>query len=488
MEDPGFGESRDSRRAVVMTRQHLLDRRDTRVSALLIAQVAQFGLPGTTSAREYEAGRIGFWGAHDNGRGEAHRAHVAIDAELRRERHRVRALAWSGYRRLELLENFTGFIERPVQGDRRVQRHQALPFGLRVDHAVQLGRRVELDSGIGVRGDLFEQSEDRVDLQARPFERTRAATGLQADIWLFSGVRWTIGPTLELGAGARVDLFAIDILDDVPLELEDSPDGSAVHGGGVRFAASPRVHLRWAALPSLDLFAAYGRGFRPPEARAFTSFDPERVGPFDDRVTNEGPRSTASDNGEIGLRWVPREWLNLHIAGFATYLASESIFDHVSRTNLQLSATRRLGVELGVDSHPKPWLGLAGSVTWVDAAFIASRNPVPLAPPLVASVRSWLTHPIGARAGLMLVGWAPRPLPYGARGSGLARLDATTGWHLERIHVDLAIENVLGLELREGEYYFASNFRPGEPASQLPTLHFVPGPPLNARLSVTVIW
>lgn len=345
---------------------------------------------------------------------------------------------------------------------------------------MQLGRRVQLDSGLGVRGDVFEQSEDRVDLQARPYQRTRSAAATQADVWLFSGVRWTIAQTIELGVGARVDLFAIDVRDDVPLELEAPPDGAAngppSYGGGVRFAASPRAHLRWAALPQLDLFAAYGRGFRPPEARAFTSFDPERVGPFDDRVLDEGPRTTASDNGELGLRWAPRAWFDLHIAGFATYLASESIFDHVSRTNLQLSATRRLGVELGVDSHPKPWLGLAGSVTWVDARFIASRNPVPLAPPLVGSVRAWLAHPLGARAGLMLVGWAPRPLPYGASGSGLARLDATTGWHLERVHIDLAIENVLGLELREGEYYFASNFRPGSPPASCRPCTLSPGP------------
>lgn len=131
---------------------------------------------------------------------------------------------------------------------------------------------------------------------------------------------------------------------------------------------------------------------------------------------------------------------------------------------------------------------MAGSITYVDARFVQSRNPVPLAPPLVGSVRAWLAHPIGARAGLMLIGWSPRPLPYGARGSGLARLDATFGWHHERVRVDLAIENLLGTQLREGEYYFASNWRSDATASQLPSLHYVPGPPLNARLTLTLVW
>jgi iron complex outermembrane receptor protein len=480
MTDRGFGENRDSRRAVVMMRQHLYDSPRSRVSALLIGQVAEFGLPGTTSAREYEAGRIGFWGAHDNGRGEAQRALLGLDWTLTRDRHRLRTLSWTGYRRLELMENFTGFLERPEQGDRRLQQHRGIPFGLRADHRVLLGRRVELQTGLGVRGDAFEQSERRVDLELRPFETTRAAAAVQADIWALTGVRIAIAPTLELGTGARVDVIAISTDD-----RSGAPDASG--GGGLRVAASPKAHLRWAALERLELLLAYGRGFRPPEGRAFTSFDAERMGLSDD-VVDERPRISTVDGGELGLRWLPERRVALSLIGFATYVARESIYDHVSRTNLQLSASRRLGAELSVDARPLPWLGLTGNLTFVDARFVESRHPVPLASPLVGSLHAWLAHRIGVRAGLLLIGWAPRPLPYGARGSGLVRLDATAGWQNERVRVDLGIENVLGLKLREGEYYFASNFRPGQPASQLPTLHFVPGPPLNARVSLTLLW
>lgn len=480
MTDHGFGESRDSRRAVLMLRQHLYDAPGSRVSVLLIGHVAQFGLPGIISAREYEAGRIGFWGAHDNGRGEAQRGSLALDWTLTRARHRLRLMTWTGYRRLELLENFTGFLERPEQGDRRLQQHRGIPFGLRADHRVLLGRRVEVQTGLGVRGDAFEQSEQRVDLELRPFETTRAATAVQADIWALAGVRIALTPALELGTGARVDLIAISADD-----RSGEPDASG--GSGLLAAASPKAHLRWAALERLELFLAYGRGFRPPEARAFTSYDAERMGLSDD-VVDERPRISTVDGGELGLRWMPDPRVVVQVIGFATYVARESIYDHVSRTNLQLSATRRFGTELSLDTRPLPWLGLTGSVTWVDARFIESRNPIPLAPSLVGSLHGWLAHRLGARAGLLLVGWAPRPLPYGARGSGLVRVDATFGWHRERVRVDLAIENILGLELREGEYAFASNFRPGQPASQLPTLHFVPGPPLTARVSLTLLW
>ncbi|KIG19305.1 Outer membrane receptor protein [Enhygromyxa salina] len=490
MTDQGFGESRDSRRAVVMARQPLWRGHHHQLTALIIAQASEFGLPGTTSLRDYEAGRIGFWGAHDNGHGSARRAHAALDWLTVRARWHLQVRAWSGYRRLELLENFTGFFERPVEGDRRVQRHASVPFGARVDHHAQVAPRLELRTGLGVRGDVFEQSEVRVDLERRPFETTRELAAAQANVWAQAGLRWRLADALELAAGVRVDAFGIDAHDRSPTAVEDADPAAtagSIRGGGLRWAASPRGHLRWAALARLDLFAAYGRGFRPPEARAFTAYDPERVGLSAD-VVDEGPRTSASDSGELGLRWRPDPRVQIRVVGFATYVGRESIYDHVSRTSLQLSATRRLGAELGVEARPVSWLGLAGSVTWVDGRFVSSRNPIPLAPTLVGSARAWLVHRIGARAGLTLVGWAPRPLPYGARGSGLARLDATAGWHLERVFVDLAIENVLGLQLREGEYYFASNFDHNQTASSLPTLHYVPGPALNARLSLTVLF
>jgi hypothetical protein len=66
--------------------------------------------------------------------------------------------------------------------------------------------------------------------------------------------------------------------------------------------------------------------------------------------------------------------------------------------------------------------------------------------------------------------------------------DATLGYHWAWLRVDLELENFLGLRLREGEYHYASHWRAGEPASQIPVLHYVAGPPFNARLSVTAVF
>ncbi|MCA9701954.1 MAG: TonB-dependent receptor plug domain-containing protein, partial [Myxococcales bacterium] len=120
MNDRGWGEGRDSRRAVLMARQHLFDSPSRgRLSVLLLAQLASFGLPGVTSAVELDRGAIDFYGAHDPGRGGSQRSLAALDYRLVRARSRLRLQTWSGARSLSLVENFTGFLERPVLGDRR---------------------------------------------------------------------------------------------------------------------------------------------------------------------------------------------------------------------------------------------------------------------------------------------------------------------------------------------------------------------------------
>jgi hypothetical protein len=154
--------------------------------------------------------------------------------------------------------------------------------------------------------------------------------------------------------------------------------------------------------------------------------------------------------------------------------------------NLELNATRRIGAELEISCRPAGWLELRGFATLVDARFVESGSFVPLSPRQTAGFNVIAAGELGPRAGLrgMLVG--PRPLPHGARGSLLTVLDATLGWYWQRVRVEVELENVLDLELREGEYHFASHFLGDGPASEIPVSQFVAGPPFNARASATL--
>src|SRR5690606_22385138 len=234
------------------------------------------------------------------------------------------------------------------------------------------------------------------------------------------------------------------------------------------------------------LFAAYGRGFRPPEARSFTAFSPERTGIAEDLYDGGEPRMTEADSVELGVRWTPHRLLSGRLATFATHVERESIFDHVSGLNLELNRTRRLGAELELTSNPIDGLSLQADLTYADARFIDSGNPVPHAPTWAAGLLAIITHPSGWRGGLRFTGIAPRALPHGARGGTCAQLDATAGYRYHSLDFGLELENVLFQRLREGEYHYASVWDRGGAASAIPVTHFVAGPPFNARLTVAV--
>lgn len=491
LHDGGFGQNRGIERGAVLGRVRLLGSAARGTLSLLGAgYVARFELPGTLRHQDVEAGRIGFYDAYDrDGRGLSGRGLAALSYELRGPGHALRALAYGGFRRLALLENYTGFLVDPVHGDRRAQRQDAWSAGAQLGHERWLRDSLMIEAGLGVRGDVLDQAQEHVDQQEATLARERSLDGMQALAHARAGLRWLPDDAVRLAAGVRVDVAHVAVRDRLDLGPGDADAGGAgTEGTGTRAAVLPRVVAEWRAATRWRLFAAYGRGYRPPEARAFTSFEPGPGGIGEEVYTGGDPAMTVSDAVELGTHWRPYPRLGARLSGFATRMERESIFDHVSGVNLELNSTRRLGAELEVHGNPLAWLTLSADATWVDARFVGSGNAIPLAPRLVGGVRAIVSHHSGLRAGLRFLGVAPRPLPHGARGAPLTALDLTAGFHGRRLRIDLEVENLLDQRVREGEYHYASHWRPGEPASELPVIHYVAGPPLDARLSVTAMF
>lgn len=481
MHDDGFGVNRGIDRGALLGRVRLFDDTEHGTLSLLgSGYVARFELPGTLRNEDVEAGRIGFYDAYDRaGNGLSGRGLLALSHEWRKGDHELSSQVHGGYRRLELLENYTGFLVDPVNGDRRGQTQTAWSFGATIGYDVRLTETIGFEAGLGVRGDVLDQVQQHIDQQEAPLETERELDGVQTISHALVGFRFRPVEQLRLAGGARVDVAHVSVRDGLDGDRRSS---------GTLAAISPRATAEWRVVNPWRLFAAYGRGFRPPEARSFTTFEPERTGISEDLYDGGDPRMTVADSFEVGTRWIPNRYFGTSVSGFATLIERETVFDHVSGVNLELNSTRRLGAELEIHSNPVDWLTLNADVTYVDARFVDSGNPIPLAPWLVGGIRAIVTHDSGFRAGLRFMGLAPRPLPHGARGAPMAVLDATAGYTWRWLRVDLEVENLLNQRIREGEYHYASHWRPGEEPSEIPVVHYVAGPPLNARLSVSAVF
>jgi iron complex outermembrane receptor protein len=480
MYDEGYGTNRQARRLSAMGQVRLWEREGWGLDALATAYGADFGLPGTTRLDELSSGRItDFYDAYTTDtKGMSQRSIAALRFGGSGGDNRLSTTLWAQGRRLGLDENYTGALLDEVHGDRHRQHQDAAAIGVSLDYERQLSDAVALRILGSWRGDAIDQGQDEVLDDGTIWSKSRDLAILQQTFGLAPGLRVAPRKWFLLDAGVRFDAYNGHVRDR--LQQQDF--------SGTLVQISPRASTRFTIRDRWQLFAAYGRGFRTPEARAFTlpTSTPENV----DLSVYEGgkPAMTTTENVELGARVQPSELFDVGMAMFGIWIGRESLFDHVSGFNVELGGTRRLGVEGDVQIHPTKWLDLGVDVTAVHARFTETDGKIPGAPPLFVQIQGALNHPKGYRAGVRWFVLGPRPLTYGARAGAATVMDVSVGYRMKWLQLDLSIDNVFGSRWREGEYNFASWWDRSERPSQIPAVHYVAGPPTMARLSATVFW
>ncbi len=479
LRDDGFGTNRATRRVATIGRAALIDVSGHRLVLTGGGHVARFGEPGTLPLAHFENRGAGFYDSLSpdtdglSARGFLGLRWTRTPASARDAA--TSALVYLQARRLRLEENFTGFLLDAERGDRVAQAHDFVATGLRLADERPLIKDgvARLITGLDLGLDSIEQHEDRIDASHTAFARNRALDARLFTAGAHAGLSWQAAGVLGIDAGLRLAAFGFQSL---------GPDGAA-RSDFVPLVVSPRTTVTFFALPELSLIAAYGNGVRPPEARAAVGAATPGATPAE--AVGEA-RASVSTDLEAGLRWRPDSTWELGVGGFAIYLSREQIFDHLSATTLERGATRRAGLELDVGFRPTRWLELRLDATAVDARFSASGEPVPGAPPIFASFEAHVNDLHGISGGLRAFALGPRPLAHGARAAALVSIDAMARYRRSFWEVSLAIDNVLGSQLREGEFNYASHFDRGVPRSALPRLHFAAGPPRIFRIGIGI--
>ncbi len=478
LSDNGYGINRGTQRISALGQYHKSLGGNRWLRAFASGYAARFGEPGPVPVADLEARMVDFYGSYaDDTEGRSTRFLSALTLHDHGADWRFDATAHMQWRQLELDENFTGFLLFPDMGDRRQQAHQSLSGGAQLALERDLSATTTLLAGAEGVLDSIVQSEDQITEAGMIWQENRALDAVQLGGNARLGIRAALGESLTVQAGARVDAFHFDSRD----QLDDQRSGS-----DLMLAVSPRVNAAWRVSDGVSLFAAYGRGFRAPEARSVTTAQAPMAGELSTELYDGGESQiTTSDSGELGARW--KALGNLEIGGgvFATYLQNEMLFDHLSGVNVQLDGTRRLGVELDVQYAPAPWLRLRGDVSAVDGRFVGSGDPIPGAPRFLASAEARFLPAASWRAGAQFRFMAPRPLAHGATGEAVSVLDASVEYRLGRWQLGAQIDNVLGTRWREGEFHFASWHDRSQPRSQLPQAHYTAGRPFGVRATLT---
>jgi outer membrane receptor protein involved in Fe transport len=480
--DDGFGADRWTRRASVMGRlEGSRMFRTADVDLLVGLYGADFGSPNAVRSHDAEQGSLGFLDTYTPGlEGRTARAVLLARSTIERGGHEVTLRAGSMATRFAIESNYTGYLEDEELGDFRRQRHDVVEGFLSGwwRHRCRLADRpLRLRAGLEWRGDWFQQDEALVEMPSRQAWRTdRDALAHTHRLTAALAARWAVSSWFHAEIGARYDVFMIRFRD----LLEEQDYGEELH------ALSPRVRLRLPLREEWTLFASYGRGLRSPEARAVAVVDQPHEDVELDRYQGGRPRITLSDALELGARFSWQQRVSLTFTGFGVFIERESTFDHVCGTNLELSGSRRLGAELGLELQPWSWLQLRGDVTAVHARFVSSGRAIPGAPWLLSSFGLTAVHPIGLSGSLTGFYMAPRPLAHGAVGSHQLIVNAALAYRWRCLEARVELENLTNTQWREGEYHFASWFDRSGTRSLIPVTHYTAGPPFGARFSLTL--
>jgi hypothetical protein len=281
----------------------------------------------------------------------------------------------------------------------------------------------------------------------------------------------SIGPRLRLLGGVRADTFLWHVTDLSPVTAGTM---DAVGGSATSAIVSPKLSAIITASEDLDVFVNTGLGFHSNDARA--------------AVASDGVGALARAIGaETGARLAVGDELKASFAAWYLHLASEQVWSGDLGGTEPSDPTRRYGLDLDRQWSPRPWLGLDSNVALGRSTFVANRGnggALALAPRVMGgggvTVRRGTSF-----AAVRFRGIGDRPAnddgSLTAQGYGL--VDVVAQRALGATTLGLTIENLLDADWREAQ--FAEESRVSPTGDLAEDVHFTPGAPLTALLTLS---
>lgn len=503
----GFGENRGGTDAQGIA-QYGFGEGGARYRLSGMSSGARYAQAGVVRRDDVQSGRVGFYDVYPLATAEAQnasaaRSQLAFSAEQSGAAgDNSELLLWTTYHDFRLLENYTGFLERsnlePAwvgRGDLIEQTNEQLSFGARGRHRTapyrpfsSLGGTLEL--GLVTRLDLIEQTQNLLGSpQNEIWDRRVDASITSADIGSYLDLDLDIANVVSLRGGFRVDALFYDVEDrlgNVTPAFRSEEHIPGFRRSAMGIAAGPRVSAEVGVLPWLSALAAYGQGYRSPQAR--TLGDGESAPFATVRSADVGARARLLDDR-----------FTANVSGFWTHLGDDVAFDAAEGRLEPIGPTTRLGVTAATRARPTTWSLLQASITAVRATLdepppataddpsppFESGSALPYVAPVTARVDAALTPNLTEIAGTALrgrfgVGYSflsPRPLPFGDESDPLSLFDLVFGARYREVELSLEAQNVFDSRYAASEFNFASAWDPEGIPSRVPERHSAAGAP-----------
>ena len=381
---------------------------------------------------------------------------------------------------LNLISNFTFFLDDPVHGDQREQVDRRFVSGVRAFQKRQgrLGNHpMENTFGVQFRNDDVMQvalyhTERRVRLQT-----WNDASAMVSSLGAYGENQVEWAPWLRTTVGLRVDGSRYGVTNNVDAR------NSGTETAGI---VSPKGTATFGPWHSTELYVNAGTGFHSNSALGTTI-----------KYDNEGNPATPvtplvrAKGAEVGVRTVAVPHLQSTVSLWTLRLGSELVYNGDIGATEPGPSSKRYGVEFANYYSPRSWLVFDGDVSWSQARFTefnAAGPYVPEAVDMVVSGGASIDNFHRTFGSIRLRYFGPRTLvdDDSVRSKATTLVNGEAGYQLfKAIRLNAQIYNLLNAEVSDIDYYFASRL-PGEPLSGVNDIHVHPAVPRTLRVSLIV--
>ncbi|MBK9035972.1 MAG: TonB-dependent receptor [Myxococcales bacterium] len=442
---------------------------------------ARWNQSGQIPAAAVAAGRLDRFGASDPTEGgTSSRASLALGYALGEPAEGAWNVdAYLVDYRLRLFSNFTLFLRDPVAGDQIEQTDARAVVGTNVVYRrthqtgalaglLRVGAQSRADD---VTTELWHTSQRQrlADCFANANPCNRAASRIR-NLAVYAEEDLSVGVRVRVLAGLRLDQFTWDV-DDLDPETQTTP--ATTGGTAQRAIVSPKLSVVARATDGVDVFVSGGLGFHSNDARA--------------AVATDGRGALARASGaEAGVRVAPVRGLRASADLWYLYLSSEQVWSGDAGGTEPSDPTRRYGVDLDASWDATPWLAIDANLAIGRATFVANAGnggALALAPRVMGGA-GVTAHRGDSFVALRARGIGDRPAndDGSLTAEGYLLLDVVAEHRVRCWSFGLTINNLLDRDWREAQ--FADESRVSATAAVVEDVHFTPGMPLTALVTV----
>jgi hypothetical protein len=381
------------------------------------------------------------------------------------------------YQTMNLYNNFTYFLDNPVDGDQFQQSDKRKILGLNASHTERhpfLGFEAATTLGLQVRYDdinvgLFNTTQRVPTNTISNSQVSETSVGLYAE----NKLKWTDWFTTIVGL--RGDAYWASVASDT----------QANSGQVNAFLASPKASLIFGPFARTEFYVNAGMGFHSNDARGATIV----VDPADRMTPQQAvPLLVRSRGAEVGVRTQGIKGLDSALAVFMLEFDSELVFVGDAGTTEPSRPSRRIGVEWTNHYQPVSWARFDLDLAYTQAQFTdydPVGNFIPGSPTMIGSAGIVLGGDTGWFGGLRWRYFGARPLVEDGSvwSSPTSLFNARVGYVFENgLKLQLDGFNIFNTQANQIAYFYQSQLR--NEAAPVSDVHFHPVEPFALRFTL----